>query len=541
MPAALPTKQELIDYCKSLPPEKLAELDALLLGGPVWLPNPGMQTAAYHCPADILLYAGSAGGGKSDLLLGLAATAHYNSAIWRRQYSQLDAIIERGNAVFVQGRPKKDQAIFRGAPPFIGWRFKDGRRIRLAAMQHEDDKKDWQGHAHDFKGFDEITQFTYSQFSYVIAWLRTPRPGQRTRIVCCGNPPQTAEGQWVLDAWAPWLREDHPRPAQPGEIRYVVRFDDKPDVEVEVESKEPVKYQGKFYYPQSKTFLPCALDDNPWYDGGQYRSALQSMPEPLRSQLLYGDFKAGLRDGAWQGIPTAWVRTSQAKWRAKKAEGMLQWMRSQRIDQVGVDVSRGGQDRTVITPRYNMILGEQVIHKGVDTNDGQKVATLVVQVAPDLQTRIVIDVVGVGTAPYDVLKVARPGKVTPFNSSEATSEREAKGMLTFHNCRAWAHWRMREALDPANGDNQLLIPDDPELLSDLCAWQWKLAPSGAIQVEEKEKIIKRLGRSPDKGESAIYASLPQGTVDFKQAFVAPTVVSTPMFNVALDRDAPWNL
>ena len=37
-----------------------------------WIPNPGPQTEAYYCEADELLYGGEAGGGKTDLLLGLA-------------------------------------------------------------------------------------------------------------------------------------------------------------------------------------------------------------------------------------------------------------------------------------------------------------------------------------------------------------------------------------------------------------------------------------------------------------------------------------
>ena len=70
---------------------------------------------------------------------------------------------------------------------------------------------------------------------------------------------------------------------------------------------------------------------------------------------------------------------------------------------------------------------------------------------------------------------------------------------------------MREALHPEKGDD-LALPPDPELLSDLCAPRWKLKPQG-IQVEPKEGskddpesgIIKRIGRSPNKGDAAVYA------------------------------------
>jgi hypothetical protein len=42
------------------------------------------------------------------------------------------------------------------------------------------------------------------------------------------------------------------------------------------------------------------------------------------------------------------------------------------------------------------------------------------------------------------------------------------------------------------------------LLVDLCAPQWKLAVRG-IQIESKEDLIKRIGRSPDKGDAVVYA------------------------------------
>jgi hypothetical protein len=62
-------------------PEQVAQLDAIL--GPelhcASLPNPGPQTQAYVCKADLLLYGGAAGDGKTDLLLGVTPTEHHRS------------------------------------------------------------------------------------------------------------------------------------------------------------------------------------------------------------------------------------------------------------------------------------------------------------------------------------------------------------------------------------------------------------------------------------------------------------------------------
>ena len=65
------------------------------MGMPIWVPQPGPQTEAFHSPADVLFYGGQAGGGKTDLLLGLALTAHKRSILFRREYEQLKGIIDR--------------------------------------------------------------------------------------------------------------------------------------------------------------------------------------------------------------------------------------------------------------------------------------------------------------------------------------------------------------------------------------------------------------------------------------------------------------
>ncbi len=69
------------------------EMDELLYAAtPIWVPLPGPQTLAYESDADILYYGGSAGGGKTDLLLGLALNEHKHSIIYRRQTTQLVGI-----------------------------------------------------------------------------------------------------------------------------------------------------------------------------------------------------------------------------------------------------------------------------------------------------------------------------------------------------------------------------------------------------------------------------------------------------------------
>jgi hypothetical protein len=75
--------------------------------------------------------------------------------------------------------------------------------------------------------------------------------------------------------------------------------------------------------------------------------------------------------------------------------------------------------------------------------------------------------------------------------------------LGFANARAEWWWKLREALDPVDGAS-LVLPDDRELLSDLVAPRYSLSERG-IQAELKDAIAQRIGRSPDKGDSLVYA------------------------------------
>ena len=64
-------------------------------------------------------------------------------------------------------------------------------------------------------------------------------------------------------------------------------------------------------------------------------------------------------------------------------------------------------------------------------------------------------------------------------------------------------WRLREILEPGSG-RELILPDDRELLGDLCAPRWKETSQG-IQIESKDDIKKRLGRSTDCGDALVMA------------------------------------
>src|SRR5262249_58022080 len=91
------------------------------------------------------------------------------------------------------------------------------------------------------------------------------------------------------------VADTHPRPAKPGEIRWYAMVDGR---EVEREDGQEFIHKGETIRPKSRTFIPARLLDNPYLMATGYGATLQALPEPLRSQLLYGDFSIGRPDDA---------------------------------------------------------------------------------------------------------------------------------------------------------------------------------------------------------------------------------------------------
>ena len=472
-----------------LTPLELAKLDSLLRAPTKWEPLPGPQKAALESKADILLYGGAAGGGKSDLLLGAARSGQFEAIVFRRVFPNLEKLIKRSKEIYDPAGATAEA--FNETKS--RWRFENAQEVRFASMQYEKDKFNYQGQAYDFHGFDEITEFTQDQFRFVTNWNRSARPGQRTRIVCTCNPPMTGEGEWIIQYWGPWLDPTHPRPARPGELRWFTTLGGE---DIERPDGEAFLQDGQLVTPRSRTFIPAKVQDNPYLASSGYLATLQALPEPMRSKMLFGDFSAGREDNPWQVVPTEWVRLAQERWvSGKKPETPL--------SALGIDVARGGKDKTILTPRHDNWFGEQLCYPGASTPDGPAVATLVIKALNGSTTaRANVDVIGVGTSVYDCLRVSHPNTIA-MNGAEGSDARDKTGQLGFVNSRAEWWWKMREALEPGSGQ-ELALPPDRELLVDLCTPQWKVTARG-IQIEGKDDIIKRLGRSPDKGDSCVYA------------------------------------
>jgi hypothetical protein len=273
---AQPPTDDLAELVKYLSPEERAELDKLLTAGsPVWQPMVNVadpstltpQAQALQSPADILFYGGAAGGGKTDLIIGAALTQHRKSLILRRESKQLRGIVQR-----VQELLKTRDGY--NAQDGI-WRLSGGRFIEFGHCQLPGDEIAFQGRPHDGLFFDEITHFLELQFRFLMGWLRTTEDGQRCRVVATGNPPTDSQGDWVLQYWGPWLDNQHPEPALPGELRWYAAIDgeDKP-----VEDGTPFMHRNELITPRSRTFIPSSVEDNPFLLSSGYKATLQACP-----------------------------------------------------------------------------------------------------------------------------------------------------------------------------------------------------------------------------------------------------------------------
>lgn len=450
---------------------------------------------AFLSRADETFYGGAAGGGKSDLLLGLAGVAHRKAIIFRRVFPNLRELIERSRQIYnaedkAHGKDSYNESLHI-------WRLLNGNMIEFGAIQFEKDKKNFQGRPHDLIGFDELPEFTETQYTFITAWNRTTDAGQRVRVIATGNPPTDEAGGWVTRRWGAWLDKQHPHPAQPGELRWYAMLDGK---EVELGDGKPFAHKDETIYPRSRTFIPARLDDNVFYAAdGRYKSILQSLPEPLRSQMLNGDFDAANMPDPFQIIPTDWVRMAQKRWLERERPETP-------LTAVGIDPSRGGQDKAALAKRYDNWFDEVVSWPGVVAKDGPIVTELARQAVGAVEPGYInIDVVGIGSSVYDHTKPLYK-HVYPFNGAEASEYRDKSEKLKMRNKRAEMYWRMRDALDPKGGDD-LALPPDTELLADLCSARYEVSAAGVL-VEDKDKIKERIGRSPDVGEAVMMALFP---------------------------------
>lgn len=488
-----------------------------------WNPQPGPQTVAYNTPADETLYGGAAGGGKSDLLLGLATTQHQRSVIFRRQAVDLDGLWDRLSEIAAGRMVKSDSNKKR-------MRLADNRFIEFGHLEKPKSEQTWQGRAHDLYGFDEAAQMDEFKVNFVIQWLRSTIEGQRARVVFATNPPipefddsgqlqDTGTGAWLIEWFAPWLSDTFKNPAVPGELRWcfmrtegdrlvTVWVDGPGGYDVETGDKfasydEKDVLAGKVAVAKSRTFVKSLVKDNVFLKNTGYAQRLSATPEPLKSLLLNGSFTVKGEDHPMQVIPTQWVLEAQDRWRARPA------IETRNLRQLVLsgDIAQGGVDTTVIGALYETDwFGELLTQPGRKTPTGFEVEQLVISQHRNRSLIVLDGTGGWGGSTRDLLFDHHQIVAEMCIASEGSSEWTADLRWKMLNIRAQMWWGFRCALDPKS-TFQVCLPPSTRLLTQLTTPHFRV-DGKILKVEAKEDIRKRLnGASTDEADMVIQAWL----------------------------------
>lgn len=267
----------------------------------IFPPQPGPQTEFTNCQADILVYGGQAGGGKSQALLSeptkFVDNPGFGATIFRRKMKQ---VTDEGG-LWDQSTEFYPRV---GAKPNLTeryWIFPSGAKVSFEGCETEASKHDYQGSQICLLEFDELLHFTESQFFYLITRNRS-LCGIKPRVRATCNP---GPG-WVKRLLAPWVDKKFPNPAESGEIRWFVR---KNSQTIWVDAPPPrdpcdlgengdgcLEEGCERCFPPEKsiTFIRASVYDNKILlrkDPG-YITNLQIQNEVDKRRLLYGDWDA---------------------------------------------------------------------------------------------------------------------------------------------------------------------------------------------------------------------------------------------------------
>ena len=250
----------------------------------IWTPQP--KQAVFQSRGEYeALYGGAAGGGKSDALLTEALRQvhipHYRGLILRKTYPQLSELIDRSRDLYSLAFPK---AKYNDSKHF--WVFPSGAKIYFGAMQHTKDRINYQGKRYDFIAFDELTHFTWDEYSYMFSRNRPSGSGTRVYIRATTNPGGIGHS---------WVKE-----------RFITAAPPLTPIKTEMNIAKP---DGSLMtVTRNRIFIPSTVFDNSELlrNDPNYLANLSMLPEKEKNALLYGDWDSfsGQVFAEWKNDPT---------------------------------------------------------------------------------------------------------------------------------------------------------------------------------------------------------------------------------------------
>lgn len=278
-------------------------------------PQAGPQTDFLSSDADIVIFGGSAGGGKSFALL-IEPLRHMDNP-------RFGAVIFRRNSTQVRnegGLWHESQTLYgpMGAHPrqaSLEWLFPKGMRVKFGHLEYESSVLDWQGSQIPYIGFDELTHFTEHQFFYMLSRNRS-MSGVAGYVRATCNPDADSWVRKLIDWWIG--KDGYPLKERSGIIRWFIRVDDQIHW---ADSKEEIHKQfgnGPDVLPKSLTFIPSSIYDNKILmdKDPSYIANLNALPRVERLRLLGGNWDVRLSAGTmfqkeWfpilDAVPSGWM------------------------------------------------------------------------------------------------------------------------------------------------------------------------------------------------------------------------------------------
>lgn len=258
-------------------------------------PHPGPQEAFLTTAADIAIYGGQAGGGKTFALLmeplRHIAVPGFGAVTFRRTTPQ----IRREGGLWDESAK---MYISQGARPretYLEWIFPSGNRLAFASMEYDHDRYDWDGSQIPLICFDQLEHFTETQFFYMLSRNRSTC-GIKPYIRATANPDPDSFLAEFLE-W--WIDDDgYPILERAGILRYFIRQGDD-IIWADSEGELTNQYIGSL--PLSVTFIPASIEDNPTLldKDPSYLAKLDALPHVERERLRRGNWRIRPSAGAY--------------------------------------------------------------------------------------------------------------------------------------------------------------------------------------------------------------------------------------------------
>ena len=252
------------------------------------MPQPGPQTEFLASPADLVIYGGAAGAGKS-YALGLEGLRFVRNlpgfvgVVLRREQAQIVKAGGLRDALRVLWTPTG--AKFNGFRNAFRW--EGGGEIQLSHVSRDDTVSKFDGTEIAWLAFDELQHFTEYQFFYLTSRLRSTC-GIRPYIRATCNPDADS---WLARFLGWWIDDEgNPIPERSGKIRWYLRDN---DLIKWADSAEEILAAHPAASPQSATFIPAKLADNAilMREDPAYLGRLEALPRVERLRLLGGNWK----------------------------------------------------------------------------------------------------------------------------------------------------------------------------------------------------------------------------------------------------------